>query len=202
MTTKSDGRAPMDLVAATADEESCRGVIPAIGIDVGDEARQVTSLREADHGTCVAVPNDTSTAFAGQYCDLKIDSARAANISASLTKWCAAQDPPIDCSAAFKPSAANSTTSASSATYSSTANPSTTAQPTTGPSTTGPSTTDASKKCRPAADGCEHGMLRGHARGIWVASGVKLRGHVLVCLPRHLYSNCGFLSCTCFSSLV
>ncbi|KAG7285896.1 hypothetical protein NEMBOFW57_008190 [Staphylotrichum longicolle] len=140
MTTRSDGRAPLDLVGATADEESCRGVIPAIDIDVGDEVRQVTFQREAIHDTCVEVPEDRSAGFYSQYCDLKIDSARAANISAFLTDWCAAQDPPIDCSAAFKPSAANSTTSASSATHSSTANPSTTAQ-----STTSPSTTDASK---------------------------------------------------------
>jgi len=148
MSTKNDGRA-MDLVAATADEESCHGVIPGLAINVGEEVMQVTKPVKGDRDTCVMVPDE---AWALKYCDLKVDSALAANITASLVTVCAAANPPVDCSAATKPSTTNSSATHSSATHSSathssatssTGNPSTTAQSTTGPSRPSPSTNAA-----------------------------------------------------------
>lgn len=85
MSTKVGGRG-MDLPAATADEESC-GIIAGHAIKVGDDLRNVTNPEKVDHsGTCVMLPDNTRTFPDSHFCDLKIDSDLAANITASFDR--------------------------------------------------------------------------------------------------------------------
>ncbi|KAK4148753.1 hypothetical protein C8A00DRAFT_19471 [Chaetomidium leptoderma] len=90
-----------DLVAATANGNSCFN--DGVAINVTDQLVNVTNLRHSNPGppfeTCVVVASSTPTPTPDP-CLVKIDSAVAASISASLTaKLCNRFNPPsdIDC---------------------------------------------------------------------------------------------------------
>jgi hypothetical protein len=96
----ADGGQPMDLVAATADEKACHaGVEPGFAFNVSDRADNLSFIGRPPHvSTCVVVPKLEDPEPTLQLCSVKIDSAAAATISASVkAKLCEGPSPPTDC---------------------------------------------------------------------------------------------------------
>jgi hypothetical protein len=89
------GAQPVDLVAATANDETC-SARSGIVIDVNDQTLEYPASGRQSAGTCavLAISSPTPTAD----CRVRIDSATAASMSASLqAALCKGLNPPADC---------------------------------------------------------------------------------------------------------
>jgi hypothetical protein len=91
-----NGGPAVDLVAATDNDKSCDEEF-GVAINVTDKTMEVPSSRNLDGGTCAVLASSTPT-VRPHPCQVQIDSAAAASISASVVAdLCASFDPPADC---------------------------------------------------------------------------------------------------------
>ncbi|KAK4107829.1 hypothetical protein N656DRAFT_792898 [Canariomyces notabilis] len=94
--TIEDGGQAVELVAATDNDKSCDEEF-GVSINVTDKSMEVPSSRNFDGGTCAVLASSTPT-VSPHPCQVQIDSAAAASISASVVAdLCASFDPPADC---------------------------------------------------------------------------------------------------------
>ena len=89
------GAQPVDLVAATANDETC-SARSGIVIDVTDQTLEYPASGRQSAGACAVLANSSPSPTAD--CRVRIDSATAASMSASLqATLCKGLNPPADC---------------------------------------------------------------------------------------------------------
>jgi hypothetical protein len=90
------GAQEVDLVAATANEETCSAK-GGVAINVTDEIHDVPAVWRQPAGTCAVLASSSPTPTANP-CRVKIDAAVAASMSASWhAELCKLRNPPADC---------------------------------------------------------------------------------------------------------
>ncbi|RYO88807.1 hypothetical protein DL764_008681 [Monosporascus ibericus] len=95
--TINRGGQEVDLVAATANDKTCSAE-DGVAINVTDQTREVPASGDRPAGTCAVLASSFPTPTANP-CRVKIDTAVAASMSASLhAALCKGSNPPADCS--------------------------------------------------------------------------------------------------------
>ncbi|RYO77552.1 hypothetical protein DL766_010124 [Monosporascus sp. MC13-8B] len=90
------GGQKVDLVAATANDKTCSAK-DGVAINVTDQTREVPASWDRPAGTCAVLASSSPTPTVNP-CRVKIDTAVAASMSASLhAALCKGPNPPADC---------------------------------------------------------------------------------------------------------